>query len=85
MRQFSVGFMIPVIIGAIAGSALGAGYTNILMSLAMKGGGIMRANFLVQPFWIAGFCVATILFSYALSLLVTWRIRKISAYALVTE
>ena len=30
-------------------------------------------------------CAALIMLSYAVSMLVAWRIRKISAYALVTE
>ena len=39
----------------------------------------------VDPRWVIGFGLGTLLFSWLLSLLTTWRIRKISAYALVTE
>jgi len=85
MSQFSIGFMIPAILGAAVGSVLGAVYTNPLMTASMRGANVMKTNFIVDPVWIAGFCIATIIFSYALSLLITWRIRKISAYALVTE
>lgn len=85
MNQLAVGFTVPIIFGAVAGSLLGAFYTNTLMSVAMRGMGIMKAGFIVAPYWVVAFGAATILFSYLLSLLITWRIRKISAYALVTE
>lgn len=85
MNQIAVGFALPVIIGVISGNLLGAFYTNPLMSVAMRGAGIMKANFIVEPIWVTGFGVMTFVFSYFLSLAVTWRIRKISAYALVTE
>ena len=37
------------------------------------------------PIWIIAFGAVTIILSYCLSMLITWRIKKISAYALVTE
>jgi len=85
MNQLAIGFTVPIILGAVAGSLLGALYTNTLMSVTMKGMGVMRAGFIVNPYWVVAFGGATIIFSYLLSLLITWRIRKISAYALVTE
>lgn len=85
MNQLSISFTIPIIIGVVIGTLLGAFYTNPMMSVTMKSAGIMKAGFIVDPYWIIAFGVATILFSYLLSLLITWRIRKISAYALVTE
>jgi putative ABC transport system permease protein len=85
MNQISINFMIPIIIGTVLGSVLGALYTNGLLSVMMKGMGIMKAMFIVDIYWIVGFTIASILFSYILALLITWRIRKISAYELVTE
>ena len=85
MNQISLSFLLPVALGAAAGSLLGAFGTNPLMSVAMKGVGIMKASFIVDPLWMVCFGLGTMLFSYLLSLLTTWRIRKISAYALVTE
>lgn len=85
MNQLSIKFTVPIIIGTIVGSFLGALYTNPLLSVAMKSMGIMKANFIVAPAWVVGFAIATIGFSYLLCLLVTWRIRKISAYELITE
>lgn len=85
MSQLSISFTIPIMIGVVSGTLLGAFYTNPVMSLAMKGAGVMKAGFIVDPVWIISFGFATIVFSYLLSMLITWRIRKISAYALVTE
>ncbi len=85
MSQISINFAVPVILGSVIGSLLGAFYTNPLMSVTMKSAGVMKANFIVNPVWIVIFGVAIIVFSYALSLLITWRIRRISAYSLVTE
>lgn len=85
MNQLAIGFTVPIILGAVSGSLLGAFYTNALMSVSMRGSGVMKAGFIVNPYWVAAFGGATIIFSYLLSLLITWRIRKISAYALVTE
>ena len=85
MNQIAIGFAVPVVLGVITGSLLGAFYTNPLMSVAMGGAGVMKANFIVDSLWVVLFGAGTFIFSYLLSLAVTWRIRKISAYALVTE
>ncbi|MFA6308469.1 MAG: FtsX-like permease family protein [Clostridia bacterium] len=85
MNQLSISFTVPIIIGALIGTLLGAFYTNSLMSISMKSVGVMRSGFIVNQYWIIAFGIATIVFSYLLSMLITWRIRKISAYALVTE
>lgn len=85
MKQLSISFAIPITIGVAIGTLLGAFYTNPMMSLSMKGLGVMEAGFIVDPIWVTSFAVITVAFAYLLSMLITWRIRKISAYALVTE
>ncbi len=85
MNQVSISFVFPIFIGTIVGSILGALLTNPFMSLVMKSMGIMKSNFIINPLWVILFGVFVLAFSYILALLITWRIRKISAYALVTE
>lgn len=85
MNQMSLSFLVPVLMGTAVGCILGAVYTNPLMSVAMKGAGIMRANFIINMPSVVIFSLVILLFSYLLSIVITWRIRKISAYALVTE
>ncbi len=85
MNQLSIGFLLPVILGVGIGGYIGATQTNNLMSLAQSSMGIMRSNFIVTPVSIALFGLATIVLSYLISLVITYRVRKISAYALVSE
>lgn len=85
MNQISLSFIVPILIGTVIGSYLGAVGTNPMMSATMKGAGVMKTSFIVDPVWIVIFSIAILVFSYLLSLFISWRIRKISAYALVTE
>lgn len=85
MNQLYLGFLLPIVTGVFIGSILGITQTNSIMSLVQRGMGIMKANYIITPFWIALLGVAIIIFSYIISMLITYRIRKISAYALVSE
>ncbi|MCL2492148.1 MAG: FtsX-like permease family protein [Coriobacteriia bacterium] len=85
MLQFTLECMVPVIAGASLGCVLGGIYTNALVGLAFRSAGMMVTNFIVDPLWVFGFGLITVVFSFMLALLITWRIRNISAYALVTE
>lgn len=85
MNQLSISFLLPIILGVGIGSYLGASQTNNIMSMAQRSMGIMRSNYIVIPTVIAAFGLATVLLSYLTSILITYRVRKISAYALVTE
>lgn len=85
MNQIAITFVLPIILGVAIGGVLAAFGTNPLMALMLRGAGIMKASFIVNPVWIIIFSVLVILLSYFLALLITFRIRKISAYELVTE
>lgn len=85
MNQLSLGFLPPIILGVSIGSVLGITQTNAIMSIAQRTMGIMRANYIITPLWIVLFGIAIVIVSYALSMLLTYRIRKISAYELVSE
>ena len=85
MNQLSLGLLPPVMIGVIIGSLIGISETNTIMSVAQRSMGIMKANYIIMTSWIALFGVALVVVSYITSMLITYRIRKISAYALVSE
>ena len=85
MNQLSFGFLPPIIVGVCIGSMLGIMRTNAIMSVAQRAMSIMKANYIITPGWIALFGVAIVIVSYVTSMLITYRIRKISAYALVSE
>lgn len=85
MNQISIGFLPPIVTGVILGSLLGMTQTNAIMTVVQGVMGIMRANYIITPLWIALLGVAIVLVSYTISMLITYRIRKISAYGMVSE
>jgi putative ABC transport system permease protein len=85
MNQITLGFLAPIFLGAVTGSLLGACLTNPLMSVMMRRMGMMKAGFIVAPSWVILFIMVTLVSSYLLALLISWRIRKISPYMLIAE
>jgi len=85
MSQISMNFMLPILTGTILGTILGTLALNPLMSMGLSGMGVMTSNMIVSLGWVIGTAAVLLLLAYAISMLVTWRIRKISAYSLVTE
>ncbi|WNS40724.1 ABC transporter permease [Paenibacillus sp. MMS20-IR301] len=85
MNQLSLGLLPPITIGVVIGSVLGLTQTNTIMSAAQRSMGIMKANYIMMTSWVVLFGLALIIVSYLTSLLLTSRIRTISAYALVNE
>jgi len=85
MRQISLAFSIPVVLGTAIGVLLGIFYASPLLNVAMRPMGVLAANLLVNNAWMAVAGAIITVLAIGLSLLVTWRIRKISAYKLVTE
>ena len=85
MNQISFSLVIPIALGVAAGCLIGGLATNAMMSIAMAGAGVAKANLIVEPVWVAGTGVAIVIIAYLAGLLFTRRIRRISAYQLVTE
>ncbi len=85
MNQLSVYFIPVIILGVAVGGIAGViGFNPIFISLA-QGLGIMSASMPAATGLTVVICVCLVLLSYAVSLLITIRIRKVSAYALVSE
>ena len=85
MIQYTIIFIIPIIIGVFIGGISGYFITNPFLTLVMRDMGVYDPGFIIDSLWALSLCLFIIIFSCLLSLLITWRIRKISAYALVTE
>ena len=85
MNQISLAFSFPILFGTAAGTVLGAWLFNPGMSVGMAGMGVMEGSFIVNIAWVLAAGVCIVILAYLISMLVTWRIRKISAYKLVTE
>jgi len=85
MNQIAMGLSPSIIIGTVLGSAGGyLGFNAIFVAL-VRGMGIARADLPIPLAWVAVMCAALVVLAYTISLLTAWRIRKISAYTLVTE
>ncbi|MDF2819688.1 MAG: hypothetical protein K0R15_129 [Clostridiales bacterium] len=85
MTQTTLSFLPVVFIGAILGSLIGSIYINTLISILFKEMGVMKVSFIVPTLWIGLMCFGICVISYVVSMLVSWRIRKISAYLLMVE
>ncbi|MCL2226096.1 MAG: ABC transporter permease [Oscillospiraceae bacterium] len=85
MNQIALGFIPTILLGAVSGAVIGYLRFNAIFVVILRGSGIVQANLPVPFAWTIGMCIALIALSYTVSMLVAWRIRKISAYALVTE
>ena len=83
MRQVSVSFILPLIAGIVSGTVLMAFTFNSVTALIMTPLGVSQASFDIPYLWAALTGVALTIISYATILIITGRIRKISAYDLV--
>lgn len=85
MNQLSIGFLPPIIAGVGIGGIAGITQTNKIMSVVQRAMGIMKANYIIKPLWIVLLGITIIIISYITSMIITYRIRKISAYELISE
>jgi len=85
MNQTAMSLMPVVILGIVSGSVLGYIGINPLFSVLLAGMGMTNVNFPTPILWVLVVSTVLVLLAYIISMLIAWRIRKISAYALVTE
>lgn len=85
MNQIALN-MTPVILsGVFAGAVAGCFVLNPLVVMLMSGMGVAKINFPAPHAQIIVVCIGIVILAYTVSMLIAWRIRKISAYALVGE
>lgn len=85
MSQIAYSFLPVIGFGVVAGGTLGCLYTNPVLAMLLSGGGIQNVAFIVKIPVMALMCAGLIVLAYLVSMLVARRIKKISAYALITE
>lgn len=85
MTQMALSFLPIIIIGAVAGSIVGGTYMNSIIALMFRGIGVMKVDFFIPYNFIGLLCIGIGILSYAISMLVSLRIRKISAYGLIVD
>jgi len=85
MNQISLILTPTIIIGSVIGSAAGYLGFDAIFVMLLRGQGIASANLPVPLFWTIVICLLFIIFSYVVSMMITWRIRKITAYSLLLD
>ncbi len=85
MNQIALSLTPSVLIGVVLGAIGGSIGFNPLVATMMTGMGIVKADLPLPLDWLILASVALVALTYAISLLVAARIRKISAYRLVSE
>lgn len=83
MHQVSVSFILPLVGGIISGAVLMMFIFNHIVALVMTPLGVRQSSFDVPHLWVALSGIVLTSISYTTILIITSRIRKISAYDLV--
>ena len=85
MNQLALYFIPVITLGIAAGGVIGAlGFNSMFVALT-RGMGIMTASMPAPIGMTVVLCALLVVLSYAFAMLIAARIRRISAYALVTE
>lgn len=85
MSQISISFLPVMITGVAIGGVLGYFFTNPMLSVLLSSAGVKRLDFIIHLPIILIPCVGILILAYTISMLVSLRIKKISAYGLITE
>jgi len=85
MNQIALNMTPSILIGAVLGAIAGFAGLNPMMAAFMGSMGIVKVYLLMPLDQTVIICAALIILAYTVSLLIAWRIRKISAYALISE
>lgn len=85
MNQISISFLPVVTAGVVMGGILGYFFTNPMLSLLLSNAGVKRLDFTIHLPTILLICTTIFVLAYVVSMLVSRRIKKISAYGLITE
>ncbi|WP_314587452.1 FtsX-like permease family protein [Paenibacillus terrigena] len=85
MNQIALSFVPIVLIGVIIGGILGYMFTNAILTMLLSGMGSHSVHFVVRAPMIIVLCIGIVVMAYLVSMLVARRIKRISAYGLITE
>ena len=85
MNQIALGFAPIALIGVLLGGLAGHFGFNPIFAALTHSAGIMKTDLPSPVSWTIATCIALAMLAYLISMLIAWRIRKISPYALVSE
>ena len=85
MNQISMSFLPVIILGVVIGGVFGFFFTNPMLSVLLSSIGVKRLNFIIHLPSILLLCVGILFLAYIIAMLVSLKIKKITAYSLITE
>jgi len=85
MTQILFRFLPVIAIGVSAGGLLGAFYTNAMLEVLFSGVGISKVQFVIPITLLICLCLALLVLSGLVALLVARRIKRITPYGLLTD
>ncbi len=85
MNQISISFLPVIITGVAIGGVLGYFFTNPMLSVLLSSAGVKRLEFTMYLPIITMICAGILILAYIVSMFVSLRIKKVSAYDLITE
>jgi len=85
MHQITISMLPIIITGVGIGGLLGIFFTNPMFSVLLSSAGVKRLEFIIHLPIIVMVCVGILILSYIVSMFVSLKIKKISAYGLITE
>jgi putative ABC transport system permease protein len=85
MNQIAFHYTPIILMGTLLGCVGGYFGLNPILSLFMRGAGIVKTNLPAPTAWTVITCVVLSVLAYLVSMLISWRIRKISPYSLISE
>jgi putative ABC transport system permease protein len=85
MNQIALNMTPVILLGVVIGAVGGYFGFNPILVVLIRSMGIVQMKLPVPLDWTILVCIALTALAYVVSMLVAWRIRKISAYSLVNE
>ena len=85
MHQISISFLPVMVTGVAIGGVLGYFFTNPMLSVLLSSAGVKRLDFTVHLPTVLMLCIGILILGYIVSMFVSLKIKKISAYSLITE
>ena len=85
MNQIALGFAPIAFIGVLLGGLAGHFGFNPIFTAILRSAGIMKTELSTPVGWTIVTCIALVMLTYLISILIAWRIRKITPYTLVSE
>ena len=85
MNQIALNLTPAIVLGSVAGAAMAYQTFDLFFAVVMGMGGDISVSIPISMTMTIAAVVGIVMLAYVVSMAVAWRIRKISAYALVTE